>query len=648
MRPTLLLLICGFLSTLYAQQTITPAWVRQPGTASNEAGIEVATAPDGVYVGGQTLGTFPTFQNAGGGDAILFKYNAQGTLLWTRQYGTTPNDSILGLAADATGVYVVGGTGAALPGQPYAGSFDSYVRKYDPNGNILWTNQFGSTGSDELNQAVLDSTGLYVVGRVVGALPGQTSSGAEDAFIRKYTFDGTVLWTRQFGTAADEGAYAVSADSTGVYVTGPTNGNLAAAPSGTDSFLRKYDANGNVLWTRQISSDGTFLDFPWGVATHSTGVYICGQTQGVFAGQGKIGGSDDSWIRRYDTNGTLVWTRQFGVFAGDSCNGLAVAYNWIYAPIAAGGDSQLWRFNPDGTTSGILSLNSADNEFFAAVATDATGAYVTGQKDGSSLGQSPAGNQDVLLLKVDHPPLPPTISSVQNAFGDVPLISPNTWVSIKGATLSTNTRIWDGPDFIGNLMPTTMDNISVKVNGKPAYIYFISPTQINILTPPDPLPAQTEIEVTNNGVKTNVFTVAAAARSLSFFENVSTENKRYVYARHQSDNGVIGPPGLFPGFPNLSSPAKPGEQIYLAANGFGDTNMAIVSGAVTQGGVLPTFPVIKVGGKDCTVIFAGLVGVGLFQINLTLPSDLPDGDLPVTATYNGLNIQPDLFIAIKR
>jgi len=51
--------------------------------------------------------------------------------------------------------------------------------------------------------------------------------------------------------------------------------------------------------------------------------------------------------------------------------------------------------------------------------------------------------------------------------------------------MTGDSRIWKTPDFVNNQLPTNLDSISATVNGKPAYLYYISPTQINILTPPD-------------------------------------------------------------------------------------------------------------------------------------------------------------------
>jgi uncharacterized protein (TIGR03437 family) len=98
----------------------------------------------------------------------------------------------------------------------------------------------------------------------------------------------------------------------------------------------------------------------------------------------------------------------------------------------------------------------------------------------------------------------------------------------------------------------------------------------------------------------------------------------------------------------LTTPAKPGETVVIYANGFGPTSVAVVSGAVTQSGTLSPLPVIKIGGVNATVNFAGLnITPGEFQFNVVVPLSIPDGDQPITATYNGLSTQAGTLIAIQ-
>jgi uncharacterized protein (TIGR03437 family) len=236
----------------------------------------------------------------------------------------------------------------------------------------------------------------------------------------------------------------------------------------------------------------------------------------------------------------------------------------------------------------------------------------------------------------------PLISLVANAFGDIPLIAPNTWVEIKGSSLAPTTRIWLDKDFVGipPVLPTQLDGVSVMVNGKSAFVYFISLTQVNILTPPDALSGSVQVQLTTAGATSNIASVQTQALSLSFFEFVSTAGKHYVYGRHLADNSVVGLPG--------TTPVKPGETIYVATTGFGPTDTAVVSGAITQSGTLPTpWPVVQVGGVPANVRFAGLVSPGTYIVTFDVPTNVPDGELALTATYKGLSIQPNLLITVQ-
>ena len=107
----------------------------------------------------------------------------------------------------------------------------------------------------------------------------------------------------------------------------------------------------------------------------------------------------------------------------------------------------------------------------------------------------------------------PVIAEVANAEGESPTIAPNTWVEIKGVNLAPagDSRIWQALDFVNNQMPAPLDGVSVTVNGKSAYIYYISPTQINILTPPDAMNGAVQVVVGNNGAASASFTAQAQA-----------------------------------------------------------------------------------------------------------------------------------------
>ncbi|HTA67660.1 MAG TPA: IPT/TIG domain-containing protein [Bryobacteraceae bacterium] len=236
----------------------------------------------------------------------------------------------------------------------------------------------------------------------------------------------------------------------------------------------------------------------------------------------------------------------------------------------------------------------------------------------------------------------PVIAEVANAEGESPAIAPNTWVEIKGVNLapSGDSRIWQGSDFMGTQMPTELDQVSATVNGKNAYVYYISPTQINVLTPPDAMNGAVQVVVTNNGAATGAFTAQAQPLSPSFFV---FNGGPYAAATHV--NGTfLGPASLYAG---VTTPAQPGETVVLYGNGFGPTSTPVVSGSTAQTGSLSPLPVIKIGGIAATVQFAGLVAAGQYQFNVVVPSNLANGDQSITATYGGQTTQAGTLITVQ-
>jgi uncharacterized protein (TIGR03437 family) len=243
----------------------------------------------------------------------------------------------------------------------------------------------------------------------------------------------------------------------------------------------------------------------------------------------------------------------------------------------------------------------------------------------------------------------PAISLVANAEGENPVIAPNTWIEIKGVNLAPpqdalNLRTWTTADFVNNQMPVELDGVSGTVNGKSAFVYYVSPSQVNVLTPPDAMSGGVQVVLTSNGSVSASFTAQAQAASPSFF---AINGGPYVLAQHGADNSLLGPASMsVPGY--TFTPAKPGETVVLYGNGFGAISPTVVSGASSQTGTLNPLPTVTIGGITATVNFAGINGPpGLFQFDVAVPSTLANGDQPITATYNGFTTQAGTLITIQ-
>ena len=279
----------------------TLAWTRQIGTSAFERGWSISADGLGnVYFSSDTAGSLGG-PNAGFEDVFLGKYDANGTLEWIRQFGTSGADwSRGGLSADGLGnVYISGLTTGNLGG-PNAGETDAFLGKYDASGTLAWIRQIGTSSRDKSSAVSADGLGnAYISGSTSGDLGGP-NAGESDVFISKYDASGTLAWTRQLGTSASESSYGVSADGLGsVYISGITGGDLGGPNAGEgDVFISKYDASGTLAWTRQLGTSESDSDS--GVSADALGnVYISGSTWGSLGGP-YAGGGGDAFVAKYN------------------------------------------------------------------------------------------------------------------------------------------------------------------------------------------------------------------------------------------------------------------------------------------------------------------------------------------------------------
>ncbi len=245
----------------------------------------------------------------------------------------------------------------------------------------------------------------------------------------------------------------------------------------------------------------------------------------------------------------------------------------------------------------------------------------------------------------------PVITAVVNGASFQQGIESGSWSSIFGTNLSTTTRIWNtDTEIIKGVLPLSLDNVSVMVNNKPAAIYFISPGQINFQAPDDTVTGAVNVTVTNSGGTSNSM-VAQLQRDAPGFFMFDPQGRRYVAALVANADGsatFLGPPGLFGSGGAVSRPAKPGEILELYGTGFGPTNPPVKSGFVVASAAPAVDKVlIKIGGLDAVVQFAGITGAGLYQINAVVPLALTTGDQPIVATVNGLTTPDGAFVTIS-
>ncbi|WP_434423440.1 DUF4215 domain-containing protein [Nannocystis pusilla] len=244
------------------------------------AGAAVAMAGDDPVVAG-------SIKQAQDTNGFVRKYDENGGEIWSRVHVGDHGglDSLSGVTVDGAGnVYAVGRESTAAQG------FDILVLQYGPDGAPGWTDVVdGGTGGNDwaLNVAVdLDGV-VYVAGRV------ETGGGFADAWLRRYEAGGQVLWTDtfagEFGQSDD--ATAIAAVAGGGFVAA---GSTAVGEDDVDLWIRRYDADGEVVWTNVVAGMNGGVDGATDVAfTPDGGVVVTG-TVTVAPDL-----NSDVWVRKY-------------------------------------------------------------------------------------------------------------------------------------------------------------------------------------------------------------------------------------------------------------------------------------------------------------------------------------------------------------
>ncbi|GIF73929.1 alpha/beta hydrolase-fold protein [Asanoa siamensis] len=384
-----------------------------PGPAHGTPGQDwaggVAAHPGGATtLGFAASGPVSGQAYTGGLDAVVTRVGS-----WTTQFGTPANDRLYGVVPLADGGvitagYTRGDLDGAHPGSP---ADDGFVTRLTAGGQRAWLTQAGDAAKADRFYAVAAAPdgGAYVAGYSSGSFAGGASAGDKDAVLARVAPDGRLVWSRQFGGAGEDKAYAVAADANGVYVAGSTSGALPGTTSlgGLDGWLARFTPAGEQDWVTAAGGAGD--DLLGGVAITTEGLAVAtGSTDGdvltvahtragkqrwrvVTAGRGPDAGAEvvagpdggvavvgftsalglpvggaDVLTLTLDRRGRQVGVAQYGTARDDAADPFGEEN--VYATRAADG-----RLLVTGCTAGSLAGNLGNGDVFLASVDPAKG-----------------------------------------------------------------------------------------------------------------------------------------------------------------------------------------------------------------------------------------------------------------------------------
>jgi uncharacterized protein (TIGR03437 family) len=320
-----------------------------------------------------------------------------------------------------------------------------------------------------------------------------------------------------------------------------------------------------------------------------------------------------------DSAGSIYFTDNLACIAKISNGAIAVVAGNLFSV----------GFSGDGGAA-----TSAELSFPDALAVDSAGnIYV-----------ADSGNGHIRVLRTS--PVPSiNLDGVVPIYSAVPVIESGSWASIYGTDLANATTVWNGN------FPTSLGGVSVTVDNKPPYLWSVSPTQINLQAPDDSTTGIVNVAVeTPNGTVTSTVTLAQYASSFSLLGDgkhvagvIPTPNGNGAYGGGTYD--LVGPVNTF----SFSTrPVQQGETLTLYGVGFGPTTPHVPAGQPFTGIASTNSPVtVTIGGVAANVSFSGITEAGLYQINLTVPSNTGERDRPIRATVSGIQTPVGRVVTVQ-
>lgn len=351
---------------------------------------------------------------------------AQENRVWATYFGGSGDESFSFESAidDNGNVYIAGRTastsGIASNGFQNTfggGSYDAFLAKFDPSGNLLWSTYYGGTGDEYANALAVDIFGFVYIGGLTSSTNAMASggyqnalAGGSDAFLVKFDSNGNRIWGTYYGGASSDFGYGIATDNSGnIFLCGTTQSNSGIAIAGhdnsyggsQDAFLVKFNAGGARMWGTYFG--GTAGDIGNSVAVDGTGnIYLAGYTGSANITSGGfntvIWGGGDGFLVKFNTAGVHQWSTYYGGPANNDVvtDVISDASNNVYisgsttstSGIASGGhqntfggiqDAFLVKFNASGSRLWATYYGGTDDDRDSYCSIDVNGkVYLSG------------------------------------------------------------------------------------------------------------------------------------------------------------------------------------------------------------------------------------------------------------------------------
>jgi hypothetical protein len=377
---------------------------------------------------------------AGARDFYIVKFNGNGIIQWSKSVGSSGDmETGYSVAQTLDSGYVIAGYTPNFG----AGDYDAYIVKFSKNGSYLWSKTAGGTNYDIASCVIKTTDGGF-------ALAGSTRSfGASngDMWILKFDAGGSLLWNKTIGGSNRDDAYSIVQTTDGGYAAAGYTQSFGLGTA--NMFIVKLDAGGTLQWCRTIG--GTNSDAALSITQSTDGGYVAAGTTTSFGA-----GNSDIYVIKLNSSGTLQWTRTVGGTQSEGSNEYITrtsegGYAVTSTTLSFGaGSNDLYAFKLDGsgTLSWSRTCGGTNDDYGNSIIQSSDGGIIV-CGDTRSFG---SGNTDMYIVKFNSTGItcgnyfsPPSISGsggtttspTPTVISPIPTITSPTSIVSTGGTVTT-------------------------------------------------------------------------------------------------------------------------------------------------------------------------------------------------------------------
>jgi len=304
-------------------------WQRTYGGANDDRGNDLISTNDGGFalLGYNKSNDGDTSENFGNNDFWLLKLNNQGDITWEKSFGFSGLDFGTKIIQTSDNGYLLVGTldVTASNGQGnsksnrskrHAGG-DFWAIKLDTNGTTEWTRFFGGSFTDIAYDVVETTNNNFLI---VGSSDSEdiditNNKGSYDFWVLKISNNGNLIWEKSFGGSQIDEAWGIVTTNDGNYIiVGDTRSNdkdIISNNGAADIFILKIDTNGNLIWRKNYG--GTNFDTSRAIhKTQDGGFLVSGNSRSSDGNIKENKGQNDALVLKIDNNGNLKWLKTLG------------------------------------------------------------------------------------------------------------------------------------------------------------------------------------------------------------------------------------------------------------------------------------------------------------------------------------------------